>query len=87
MNSSGIAAAGGVGKYMAEWIIDGQPSIDLWSLDIRRFIDMHKNKKFLKDRVTEVLGECIIGSDHHYFSNQKLLATRLHSSRMRTARA
>ena len=61
MNSSGIAAAGGVGKYMAEWIIDGQPSIDLWSLDIRRFIDMHNNKKFLKDRVTEVLGKYTIG--------------------------
>ena len=59
MNSSGIAAAGGVGRYMAEWIIDGQPSIDLWSVDIRRFIDMHNNKKFLKDRVTEVLGNCL----------------------------
>ncbi len=62
MNSSGIAAAGGVGKYMAEWIIEGQPSIDLWSLDIRRFIDMHNNKKFLKDRVTEVLGNLLSAS-------------------------
>ncbi len=57
MNSSGIAAAGGVGKYLAEWMVEGQPSIDLWSVDIRRFIDMHNNKKFLKDRVTEVLGK------------------------------
>ncbi len=46
------------GKYMAEWIMYGEPSIDLWSLDIRRFIAMHNNKKYLEDRVKEVLGKC-----------------------------
>lgn len=57
MNSSGIAAAGGVGRYMAEWITKGEPSMDLWSLDVRRFVDLHNNKKFLRDRVKETLGE------------------------------
>jgi dimethylglycine dehydrogenase len=33
----GIAQAGGVGKYLAEWIVEGEPSIDLNSLDPRRF--------------------------------------------------
>lgn len=33
----GLAAAGGVGKVMAEWIIDGQPEYDLSTMDIRRF--------------------------------------------------
>lgn len=33
----GITQAGGVGKYLAEWIIDGEPGIDLSSLDPRRF--------------------------------------------------
>src|SRR2546425_9417554 len=33
----GIAAGGGVGKAMAEWIIEGRPSLDLWRADIRRF--------------------------------------------------
>lgn len=33
----GITQAGGVGKYLAEWIIDGEPSIDLSTLDPRRF--------------------------------------------------
>jgi glycine/D-amino acid oxidase-like deaminating enzyme len=56
MNSSGIAAAGGVGKYLAEWIIEGETSIDFWSIDIRRFVDLHNNKKFLRDRVKETLG-------------------------------
>src|SRR5256886_14214100 len=31
----GIAAGGGVGKAMAEWIIEGRPSLDLWRGDIR----------------------------------------------------
>jgi len=55
MNSVGIASAGGVGKLMAEWIVDGEPSKNCWSLDIRRFVDLHNNKKFLRDRVKESL--------------------------------
>lgn len=58
MNSMGIAYAGGVGKYMAEWIVNGETSlgVDLWSMDIRRFVDMHNNRKFLKERVKEAVG-------------------------------
>jgi len=26
-----------MGKLMAEWIIEGQPSLDAWALDSRRF--------------------------------------------------
>ena len=37
----GIAAGGGAGKMMAEWILDGRPSLDLWPLDIRRFAFHH----------------------------------------------
>jgi len=37
MNCFGIAGAGGVGRALAEWILDGEPSLDLWPLDIRRF--------------------------------------------------
>ncbi len=55
-NSVGIASAGGAGKYLAEWIIAGQPTIDLWSVDIRRFAPWANNVAFLRERVTEVLG-------------------------------
>lgn len=55
-NSVGIASAGGAGKYLAEWMDQGYPSIDLWSVDPRRFLPMHNNTLFLKERVTEVLG-------------------------------
>ncbi|MEV4624420.1 FAD-dependent oxidoreductase [Asanoa sp. NPDC049573] len=33
----GLAAAGGVGKVLAEWIVDGQPEYDVSHMDIRRF--------------------------------------------------
>jgi 4-methylaminobutanoate oxidase (formaldehyde-forming) len=55
-NSVGIASAGGAGKYLAEWMMDGQPTIDLWAVDIRRFAPWSNNLAFLRDRVTEVLG-------------------------------
>jgi len=55
-NSVGIASAGGAGRYLAEWIIDGQPTLDLWSVDIRRFGPWANNRNFLRERVTEVLG-------------------------------
>lgn len=55
-NSVGIASAGGAGKYLAEWIVDTEPSIDLWSVDIRRFGRAMNNRLFLRERVTEVLG-------------------------------
>ena len=33
----GLAGAGGSARSMAEWIADGEPSLDLWHMDIRRF--------------------------------------------------
>uniref|UniRef100_T1IHI3 Pyruvate dehydrogenase phosphatase regulatory subunit, mitochondrial n=1 Tax=Strigamia maritima TaxID=126957 RepID=T1IHI3_STRMM len=56
MKTIGIVAAGGVGKITAEWIVNGQPSMDVWQLDIQRFLGLHNNKKFLKDRMREVPG-------------------------------
>jgi glycine cleavage system aminomethyltransferase T/glycine/D-amino acid oxidase-like deaminating enzyme len=55
-NSVGIASAGGAGKYLAEWMLEGQPTIDLWSVDIRRFAPWSNNSLYLRQRVSEVLG-------------------------------
>ncbi len=33
----GIAQAGGAGKVMAEWIVNGQPDWDMWAVDPRRY--------------------------------------------------
>jgi heterotetrameric sarcosine oxidase gamma subunit len=55
-NSVGIASAGGAGKHLAEWMMAGQPTLDLWSVDIRRFAPWANNRAFLRERVAEVLG-------------------------------
>ncbi|MFO0810936.1 MAG: FAD-dependent oxidoreductase [Gemmataceae bacterium] len=55
-NSAGIATAGGAGEVLAQWIDGGEPPMDLWSVDPRRFAPFHNNRAFLRDRVTEALG-------------------------------
>lgn len=55
-NSVGIASAGGAGKYLAEWILEGRPSLDLSSVDVRRFGPWANNRAYLRARVVEVLG-------------------------------
>ncbi|MBI1243931.1 MAG: FAD-dependent oxidoreductase [Alphaproteobacteria bacterium] len=48
--TSGIAASGGAGKAMAEWIVGGEPSMDLWAFDVRRFGAHHMSAKYLAER-------------------------------------
>lgn len=56
MHSRGIQAAGGVGRYISDLIIDGYSSLaNLWACDIQRFVPHHSNRKFLRDRVKETL--------------------------------
>ncbi|MFA7510408.1 MAG: FAD-dependent oxidoreductase [Mycolicibacterium vanbaalenii] len=55
-NSVGIATAGGAGRALAEWIVNGAPTTDLTGVDIRRFAPFNGNNRWLHDRVAEVLG-------------------------------
>ena len=55
-NSVGIATAGGAGRALAEWIVNGTPTGDLTGVDIRRFAPFNGNTRWLHDRVAEVLG-------------------------------
>jgi heterotetrameric sarcosine oxidase gamma subunit len=55
-NSVGIASAGGAGRALAEWIVNGSPTSDLTSVDIRRFAPFNGNVTWLHDRVAEILG-------------------------------
>ena len=50
----GLAGAGGVGKAMAEWIIAGEPSLDLWEMDIRRFGPHYRSPSYTLKRAKEV---------------------------------
>ena len=55
-NSVGIASAGGAGRALAEWIVEGEPTVDLVAQDIRRFAGFNANNQWLRDRVGEILG-------------------------------
>ena len=55
-NSMGIASSGGAGMALAEWIAAGEPTMDLWPVDIRRFAGFHGNDSWLRARVAETLG-------------------------------
>ena len=41
----GLAGAGGMGKLMAEWIVEGVPSLDVWHMDIRRFGRHYRSRR------------------------------------------
>ncbi len=50
----GLAGAGGIGKVVAEWIAEGEPSIDLWHMDIRRFGRQYRSPSYTLKRTREV---------------------------------
>ncbi len=49
----GIAGAGGIGKVMAEWILEGEPRMDLWEMDIRRFGKHFRSPSYTLARTRE----------------------------------
>ncbi len=55
-NSIGIQSAGGAGKVLADWMLDGHPPMDLWDVDVRRCMPFQRNRSYLKDRTVETLG-------------------------------
>ena len=61
-NSIGIVSSGGAGRALAEWLNDGEPPFDLWEVDIRRAQPFQRNRKYLKERVSETLG--LLYADH-----------------------
>jgi 4-methylaminobutanoate oxidase (formaldehyde-forming) len=50
----GLAGAGGIGKVMAEWIVAGEPQMDLWHMDIRRFGPQYRSPGYTLARTREV---------------------------------
>jgi 4-methylaminobutanoate oxidase (formaldehyde-forming) len=55
-NSAGIANSGGAGRLIAEWVAGGEPSTDVWDVDVRRFASFTGNRKALAERTGETLG-------------------------------
>jgi 4-methylaminobutanoate oxidase (formaldehyde-forming) len=56
-NAFGIASAGGAGKVLSEWILAGEPPMDLWVVDIRRFSKLHQDIDWVRSRTLELYGK------------------------------
>jgi len=65
----GLAGAGGIGKAMAEWIIDGTPEWDVWRLDVRRFGSNYASQDFTVARTIETYTQYY---DIHYPGEERI---------------
>jgi len=50
----GITGGAGVGRYTAEWIVDGEPSMDLSKMDVRRFGEHYRSRRYALARAHEI---------------------------------
>ena len=50
----GIVFSGGAGRYAAEWIVEGQPSDNMWELDVRRFDEVASSPSYVTARACDV---------------------------------
>ena len=54
MSINGIAGAGGVGRVMTEWILEGEPSIDVSDLNVRRFGAHLRDRRYVAEKAREM---------------------------------
>jgi glycine cleavage system aminomethyltransferase T/glycine/D-amino acid oxidase-like deaminating enzyme len=73
----GIAGTGGIGQQMARWIVDGEPDLDLWKMDIRRFGGQYRSQKLTLARTYENYATYY---DIHYPNEERIAARPLRLS-------
>ncbi|MGI9584630.1 MAG: GcvT family protein [Acidimicrobiia bacterium] len=56
MNSLGILTGAGAGSIIANWIVDGEPPVDVTDIDPARLSPFHANRSYLSERSVELLG-------------------------------
>ncbi len=56
MNSVGVLSAGGLGRVVAQWIVDGHPSVDVTGFDVARFRRDQLAPDYRSSRTVEILG-------------------------------
>jgi len=77
-SAHGIAGAGGIGRQVASWIVDGEPELDLWHMDIRRFGSQHwRSREWTLARTTEVYATYY---DIHYPNEERQAGRPLRTS-------
>jgi len=87
-NAFGIAAGGGAGWTLADWVMRGEQPLDLWVVDIRRFAEMHRDANWVRARTLEAYGKhyTIAFPHEEYDSGRPLLVSPLYM-RLKARRA
>ncbi len=87
-NAFGIASGGGAGKMLAEWVAGGEPSADLWPVDIRRFGPHHRDTNWVRTRTMEAYAKhyTMAWPSEEYISARPLRRSPLYA-RLRAAGA
>ena len=73
----GIAGAGGIGQQLAQWIVTGEPELDLWKMDIRRFGSQYGSQAYTLARTYETYATYY---DIHYPNEERLAGRPLRVS-------
>ncbi len=69
-NAFGIASGGGAGWVLADWVAKGEAPLDLWTVDIRRFSDLHQDRAWVTARTLEAYGKHYsIGFPHEEYQS------------------
>lgn len=87
-NAFGIASGGGAGWVLADWVIKGEAPTDLWSVDIRRFSALHRDRAFTSTRTLEAYGKhYTIGFPHEEYQSGRPQLTSPLYERLKNAGA
>ncbi|MGI9400689.1 MAG: GcvT family protein [Rhizobiaceae bacterium] len=81
-NAFGIASGGGAGWVLAEWVVGEEAPLDLWVVDIRRFSELHEDRKWVCDRTLEAYGKhyTIAYPNEEYESGRPYIVSPLYES-------
>lgn len=69
---AGFLQGGGVGKTLAEWMIEGHPEADAWSMDVARYGKFAENKQYIKETTGQFYSRRFVMS----YPNEQLPAGR-----------
>ncbi|NKB76849.1 MAG: FAD-dependent oxidoreductase [Gammaproteobacteria bacterium] len=80
-NAFGIASAGGAGMALASWVATGEQPMDLWTVDIQRFSNIHRDEEWVKVRTIEACSKhyTMAWPSEEYDSARPLLTSPLYS--------
>ncbi len=87
-NAYGIAAGGGAGWVLADWVITGEQPLDLWGVDIRRFSGLHQDADWVCERTLEAYGKhYAIAFPHEEYESGRPRITSALYDRLKTQNA